>query len=164
MPLVTIVIGWQGLYTLERIYGSELGNGLYFVSGLTKHKKKNEIRYFGITERLYRERLKDRRHAVELVTRKRQIWLGQIEYPASFDRDHLELAEGCLIYYWGVSELNKKKLAKPPKPVCLISRWLKPNGEVRMNRRYIYRDLPDVLWWDGQYWRTGNLKPPYRDE
>jgi hypothetical protein len=51
MPLVTIVIGWQGPFALERIYESHLGNGLYFVSGLTKHKKKNEIRYFGITER-----------------------------------------------------------------------------------------------------------------
>ncbi len=63
-----------------------------------------------------------------------------------------------------LSSVNRKKLAKPPKPVCLIAWWLKPNGEVRLKRRLIYRDLLDVLWWDGEYWRTGNLYSPHLDE
>jgi hypothetical protein len=47
--------------------------------------------------------------------------------------------------------------------VCLFSRWLKPDGEARKNRVTIYREIPDVIWWDGEYWRTGNLRPPYPD-
>lgn len=160
----TIVIGWQGPYTLESVYESDLGNGLYFISGRMKYERRDQIQYFGITERTYRERLRDRHHAVERVTKNRQVWLGQVEYPSRFTRGHLELAEACLIYFWGSSKLNRKKLAKPPKPVCLIARWLKPDGEVRLKRRHIYRDLLDVLWWDGEYWRTGNLYSPYLDE
>lgn len=163
MPLRTIVIGWEGPHSLESVYESDLGNGLYFVSGRMKHERKDRIQYFGITKRPYSERLKERDHAVKQVTKNRQIWLGQIEYPGRFTRAHLELAEGCLIYFWGESNLNKNKLVKPPKPVCLISRWLKRDREVRWNRLSIYKDLPDVLWWDGEYWRTGNLKPPYTD-
>jgi hypothetical protein len=33
----------------------------------------------------------------------------------------------------------------------------------RKNRLAIYRELPDVIWWDGEYWSTGNLRPPYPD-
>jgi hypothetical protein len=72
----------------------------------------------------------------------------------------VELTEGCLIYFWGPN-LNRKKRVTPPEPVWLISRWLRPDGEARENRLTIYRELPDVVWWDGEYWRTGNLKPPY---
>lgn len=67
--------------------------------------------------------------------------MGQIEYPRRFDRRHLELAEGCLIYFWGPN-LNREKLVTPPEPVCLISRWLRPDGEARKNRLAIYKELP----------------------
>lgn len=163
MTLRTIVIGWWGPHTLESACESELGNGLYFVSGRMKRERTDRIQYFGITERPYCKRLKERGHAIEQVTKNRQIWLGQIEYPGCFTRAHLELAEGCLIYFWGDSKLNRRKLVRPPKPVCLVSRWLKPDGEVRLNRLAIYKDLLDVLWWDDKYWRTGNLKRPYTD-
>jgi hypothetical protein len=96
------------------------------------------------------------------ITKNPTVWLGQIEYPRRFNRKHLELAEGCLIYFWGPN-LNRSKLVTPPELVCLISRWLKPDGEARKNRLAIYRELPDVIWWDDEYWRTGNLRPPYPD-
>ncbi len=96
------------------------------------------------------------------ITKNPAVWLGQIEYPRRFTRKHLELVESCLIYVWGPN-LNRRKLITPPESVCLISRWLKPDGAARKNRLAIYREPPDVLWWDGEYWRTGNLRPPYPD-
>jgi hypothetical protein len=125
-------------------------------------RKPDQIQYFGITGGPYRRRLNRWHHALGQITRNPRVWLGQIEYPDEFSRSSLELAEGCLIYFWG-PKLNKKKLVTPPKPVCLISRWLRPDGEARKNRQAIYKGLPDVVWWDGEYWRTGNLKPPYPD-
>ncbi len=34
---------------------------------------------------------------------------------------------------------------------------LTKDGQPRFNQRAIYRDLPDVLSWDTEHWRTGNL-------
>lgn len=86
-----------------------------------------------------------------------RIWLGQIKYPTHFNRKHLDLAEKCLIYFWQ-PELNKIGKISPSEPVCIVSRWTKPNGDVRKNRLGIYKELPDILWWgEDEYWRTGNL-------
>jgi hypothetical protein len=62
-----------------------------------------------------------------------------------------------LIYFWQPN-LNKIGKIWPSEPVCLVSRWTKLDGSVRRRRDYVYKDLPDVLWWDNEYWRTGNLK------
>jgi hypothetical protein len=162
VALRTIVIGWRGPFTSEEVRSSDLGNGLYLLDGRRRYERRDYIQYFGITEGSYHERLNRRHHKMGQITRNRTVWLGQIEYPGRFTRKHLELAEGCLIYFWGLG-LNEKKLVTPSDPVCLISRWLKPDGGARKNRLAIYRELPDVIWWDGEYWRTGNLRPPYLD-
>jgi hypothetical protein len=162
MALKTIAIGWWGPYTPEDVRFSDLDNGLYFLGGRRKYERQDQIQYFGITEGPYRKRLNQWHHAMGQITKNQAVCLGQIEYPRRFARRHLELAKGCLIYFWGPN-LNRKKLVTPPEPVCLISRWLRPDGEPRKNRLAIYRELPDVVWWDSEYWRTGNLKPPYPD-
>jgi hypothetical protein len=163
MTLRTIVIGWWGPYTPEDVRFADLENGLYFLGGRRKYERQDQIQYFGITEGSYRRRLNRWHHAMSQITKNPRVWLGQIEYPRRFTRRHLELAEDCLIYFWGPNLINQKKLITPPESVCLISRWLRPDGEARKNRLAIYRELPDVLWWDGEYWRTGNLRPPYPD-
>lgn len=163
MPLRTLVISWEGPHTIESTRTSDLGNGLYFLSGRKRYERKDHIQYFGITEVPYHQRFR-KHHAIAQITKNLGIWLGQVEYPRRFDRTHLELAEACMIYFWGGDEIiNRRKLIRPPQPVCLISRWTKTNGDTRLNRLAIYRDLPDVLWWDGEYWRTGNLKAPFSD-
>ena len=162
MALKTIIIGWRGPYTPEDLHLSDLENGLYFLSGRRKYERQDQIQYFGITGGPYRRRLNRWHHAMGQITKNPKIWLGQIESPVRFTRGHLELAEGCLIYFWAPN-LNRLKLVTPPEPVCLISKWLKHDGKIRKNRLAIYRELPDVLWWDGEYWRKGNLKPPYPD-
>lgn len=157
MSLKTIVIRWEGPHTRESVQSSGLRNGLYFLSGRRKYERKDQIQYFGITTQPYYKRFKNKYHAVNYVTKNLQIWLGQIEYPQSFETHHLELAEACLIYFWQPSINNRGKI-RPSKPVCIVSRWTKLDGSVRQNRLNIYKDLPDVLWWDEEYWRTGNLR------
>lgn len=157
MPLKTIIIRWEGPHTLESVRSSGLRNGLYFLSGRRRYERKDRIQYFGITKRPYYKRFRDRYHQVNDVTKNLQIWLGQIEYPQTFELEHLKLAEACLIYFWQ-PDLNKAGKITPSKPVCIVSRWTKLDGDVRRNRSAIRKDLPDVLWWDEEYWRIGNLR------
>lgn len=114
----------------------------------------DRIQYFGITEGPYRRRLNRRHHAISQITKNPTVWLRQIEYPRRFTRRHFEFAEGCLIYFWEPN-IDQNKLVTPPEPVCLISRWLRPDGEARRNRLAIYRELPDVVWWDGRVLEDG---------
>jgi hypothetical protein len=79
-----------------------------------------------------------------------------LDSPRRVKQDHLKLAEACLIYFWQPN-LNKIGKIWPSEPVCLVSRWTKLDGSVRRRRDYVYKDLPDVLWWDNEYWGTGNL-------
>lgn len=159
MLLRTIVIRWEGPLSLEDVAGSDLENGLYFFAGKKKYERRDQIQYFGITKNLYRNRINDRHHALwKIRSDTVSVWLGHIEYPEDFEYDVLRLAERCLIYFWQ-PELNEKGKARPSKPVCIVSRWTKPGGKVRKQRLEIYRDLPDVLWWDDdEYWRYGNLR------
>jgi len=158
MAIKTIIICWEGPHDLETVGSSDLGNGLYFLSGRRRYERSDQIQYFGITTRKYRNRIKYDHQALGQIREDTLcIWLGQIEYPRRFKVDHLKLAESCLIYFWqpNVNKIGKIWLSEP---VCLVSRWTKLDGSVRRRREFVYKDLPDVLWWDNEYWRTGNLK------
>ena len=121
MTLRTIVIGWWGPYDPEDVRLSGLENDLYFLASRRKYERRDQIQYFGITEGPYRRRLNRWHHAMGQITKNPTAWLGQIEYPRRFTRMHLELAEGCLIYFWEPN-LNRKKVVTSPEPVCLISK------------------------------------------
>lgn len=153
-----ITIRWEGPHTLDSVESSDLGNGLYFLSGRRRYERTDQIQYFGITTRKYRNRIKHDHQALGQIREDTLgIWLGQLEYPRRVNADHLKLAEACLIYFWQPN-LNKIGKIRPSEPVCLVSRWTKTNRSVRRRRDFIRKDLPDVLWWDNEYWRTGNLK------
>jgi hypothetical protein len=158
MSLKTIIVRWEGPHTFESIESSDLGNGLYFLSGRRRYERSDQIQYFGITTRdKYRDSIKYDHQALGHIREDTlRIWLGQIEYPRRFNVDHLKLAEACLIYFWQPN-LNRIGKLWPSKPVCLVSRWTKLDGSVRKKRESVYKELRDVLWWDSEYWRTGNL-------
>lgn len=162
LPLSSIVIYWKGPFTREEIHGDwEHGNGLYLLAGQLSGRKKsdleNEIRYCGITENSFHQRFQDKRHKINLIrSDSLSIWLGKLVFPPSHRRESLELAEACFIKYWG-AELNQRKRIAHPNPICLVSQWLSKNGKVRLRRPAIARDVPDVIWWDGERWRTGKL-------
>lgn len=156
MSHLTIKIKWRGPYTPDDIATMDDGNGLYLFTGKRKHQKsESQIQYFGITGRRYRERFKTH-HKLAGINRELGIWLGQVDYPAEHTRTHLETAEAIMVYFWQ-PELNERKKVTLPGPTTLISHWFRPDGQARIRQKSIYRDLPDVISWDGTHWRTGNL-------
>lgn len=157
MSQVTINIHWYGPFSKEDIPRLDEGNGLYMLTGKRRYQKSDsEIQYFGITETSYRARFRNH-PALEKINRDLNIWLGEIAYPADHGRDHLETAESILIYFWQ-PELNiRKKFRCPTLPTTLVSHWYAADRRPRLRQQRIYKQLPDVICWDGAYWRTGNL-------
>jgi hypothetical protein len=158
MDNLTIRLHWRGPYLVEEVCDPELerGNGLYLISGRRKYERAEQIQYCGITEGLYRNRFKQH-HKLPEVVKDCRIWLGEVAYPQEFTRTHLETAESMIVYFWKPN-LNEHKKFVPPRPTALISHWFKKDGSPRYNQLSIYDSLHDVLCWDGELWRSGNLK------
>lgn len=152
----TVIVDWRGPYEKATIkQNSQWSNGLYLASGLLKHKQTEEVQYCGITEGSFATRFANH-HAIPQIARKLRIWIGEVSYPQQATRHYLEIAESILIYFWQ-PELNDKKTVYPPKPVTLINRWYKPDRTPRYRQHPMCKEINDVLSWDGQLWRTGNL-------
>lgn len=154
MNQTTIVIHWRGPFqSVEALEGE---NGLYLLTGKCYYERQEKIQYCGITEGVFYNRL-CRHHKLDKITRDLEVWLGTIVYPQNASRYYLEMAEKMLVYFWQPN-LNERLRYYPPQGTNLISQWFDPQGKPRYNQLAIYRDLPDVLCWDGDLWRTGNLK------
>ncbi len=69
MSVKTIIIRWEGPHTLTSVESSDLGNGLYFLSGRRRYERTDQIPYFGITKRKYRNRIKQDHQARPLYLR-----------------------------------------------------------------------------------------------
>ncbi len=157
MEQITIKINWYGPYTEDDVEYLDGGNGLYMFTGKRKHQREDsEIQYFGITKNSYKGRFK-RHHKLQEINRDLKIWLGEISYPTEHIREHLETAESIMVYFWQPKLNEKKKLMPPPVSTTVISHWFNANRNIRLNQKSIYKYLPDVICWDGKYWRTGNL-------
>ncbi|MFI3220430.1 MAG: hypothetical protein QX189_15120 [Methylococcales bacterium] len=155
MKHLTIKIHWYGPYFLDEVNEFDAGNGLYLLTGKRKYQREEEIQYCGITEKSFSNRFKNH-HKIPEIVNDLNIWLGEVAYPSKPSRIHLETAEAIVIYFLQPS-INERKKCKPPIPTTLISHWFKRNDEPRFNQLSIYKNLHDVLSWDGEYWRTGNL-------
>ena len=161
MEIVNIQVKWQGPYSVEEAEDMEFSNGLYLFAGKQKYERVSTIQYCGITKNSLKQRFKNHQK-LPFVSNDLNIWFGSIIYPNLHSRDHLEIAEKIIIYFWQPS-LNEKKRYSPPKPTTLISQWFKKDGSPRINQIAIYKELHDVLSWDGEHWRSGNLEV-YKDE
>jgi len=69
----------------------------------------------------------------------------------------LETAEKIIVYFW-LPELNERKKVSPPEPTTILNFWFKKDGALHSNQLDVYRKLSDIISWDGENWRTGNLK------
>lgn len=157
MSQVTINVHWYGPFSEDDIPQLDGGNGLYMLTGKRPYQRSDsEIQYFGITERSYRERFRNH-PALGKINRDLNIWLGEIAYPADHVRDHLETAESILIYFWKPELNTQMKFTCPYLPTTIVSHWYTADGRPRLRQQSIYKHLPDVISWDGVYWRTGNL-------
>jgi len=153
----TFIINWYGAYSFEEIeQDKDFGNGIYLITGKRKHQRNSEIQYCGITEDSFYNRIKTH-HKKDFVFREQKFWLGEFLYPKKINRSVLETAEKIIIYFW-LPKLNQQKTVSPPEPTTVLNFWFKKDRTLRRNQLSIYRDLYDVLSWDGDFWRTGNLQ------
>jgi len=159
MDLTTVIVHWSGPHSLSQVCHSENANGIYLLVGKRKYERREQIQYCGITEGKFCHHINKKHHKLDSIRSDTlSIWLGQIIYPAEFDRSYLELAESCFDSFWQPNLNVSKMRYYPSRSVCFISQWFTREGQPRLIRPPLMHDLPDVLWWDRERWRTGVLK------
>jgi hypothetical protein len=92
-----------------------------------------------------------------LINREQAFWIGEVKYPNDVSRYYLERAEDIIIYFWQPT-LNERKKITISKPITLISKWFKQDRTPRLRQHSMCKELDDVLSWDGDFWRSGNLQ------
>ncbi|MFT6928414.1 MAG: hypothetical protein ACJAZP_004066 [Psychromonas sp.] len=157
IPHTTVIIDWLGPYNYAEIKQNPgWSNGLYLATGKLKYEREATIQYCGITEGSFIGRFKSH-HKVHKISREQAFWLGTVKYPHEASRHFLEIAESIIVYFWQPS-LNNRKKAFPPKPITLVNKWFKKNGLPRLRQHSMCKYLSDVISWDGELWRSGNLQ------
>lgn len=157
----TIIIHWKGpFYDPKDIKDSY---GLYLIAGKRRYGREDDIQYCGITERDFLARFSDTGHKIKYIQRDLRIWVGRVAFPLEIGRSQLEAAEKMIVYFWQ-PHLNDRKKITLPGPTTVISHWFKNDGTPRYRQQGVYRDLHDVISWDGHHWRTGNLTVSLNDE
>ncbi|MBA2619829.1 MAG: hypothetical protein H0U87_01365 [Acidobacteria bacterium] len=155
----TVIVKWTGNFSYEQVCDSNKSNGIYLLTGRKAYERQNQIQYCGITEDYFCNRINNNHHKLaKIKTDTLSIWLGEIIYPTEFDRSLLELAEHCFVSFWQPPLNDRKTIYYPRDSVCFISEWFNQGEQARLNRPSIIKDLPDVLWWDEERWRTARLK------
>lgn len=153
----TIIVEWTGPWEAEELCSDKSQcNGIYLAHGKQKYQRDGVFQYCGITKGTFAQRFA-KHHKLQAVTRDAKFWFGKVVYPELFDRRHLELAETILVYAYGLP-LNERKKATRPKPTTMINKWLKKDGTPRLRRLPLNSEFWDVISWDGQDWRVGDLK------
>ncbi|EPT7430025.1 hypothetical protein ACVSEE_003569, partial [Vibrio cholerae] len=153
----TVIVDWRGPFSYEEIESNpDWENGLYLATGKLKYEREATIQYCGITEGTFIGRLKNH-HKVHEINRDKEFWIGEVKYPDEVSRYFLEMAESIIIYFWQ-PELNERKKLSLPKPITLINRWYKKDYSPRYRQHPMCKYLDDVLSWDGELWRSGNLQ------
>ncbi len=152
----TVIVEWRGPFNLSEVEcNPEWGNGLYLATGKLKYERESTIQYCGITEGSFSSRLKSH-HRIHEINKEQEFWVGEIKYPTEASRYFLEMAESIVIYFWQPALNNRKKLYVP-KPITLVNKWFKKDGSPRRRQHTLCKYLDDVISWDGELWRSGNL-------
>lgn len=153
----TIIVNWRGPFSYDEIEAnSDWGNGLYLASGKLKYERDANIQYCGITEGSYIKRFRNHQKVHEIV-KQQKFWIGSISYPNETSRHYLEMAEWMIIYFWK-PELNERKKMLLPNSISLINKWFKKDNSPRLIQHTMCKNLSDVISWDGELWRSGNLQ------
>jgi hypothetical protein len=147
------VIEWKGpFYDVNQIRDEDFENSFYLITGKTKYQKQGPfIQYCGISKkRSVFKRLTDKNHKHNMITREKEIWIGQFSNTKHNLHKWIELAESLIIYHWQVEQNVEKKNKAPKSPLGIINRWQTTNGEYRHNRVYPAQHLDDVIIFDGE--------------
>lgn len=153
----TVIVEWRGPYSYAEIEENpDWGNGLYLATGKLKYEREATIQYCGITEGSFIGRFKNH-HKVHDINRAQKFWIGSVKYPSKVTRYFLEMAESIIIYFWQPT-LNERKKISIPTSTTLINKWFKKDSSPRRIQHPMCKHLDDVISWDGELWRSGNLQ------
>ncbi|PPC97975.1 MAG: hypothetical protein CTY35_06480 [Methylotenera sp.] len=152
MKPVVALIEWFGPYGLEAARNAskfDYDDGLYIVIGKQKNERKSHVQYIGLASDLC-ARLNGVHHAIPLVTREFEIWLGEVVSPRTPGRKikttdrMLDLAEWSHAYFMQLPINSKKRSAPPDRPITVYNRWWQTNFEVPHKKRP-HHEWPDLI-------------------
>lgn len=151
MKPVVAVIEWNGPYTLEeaRVASFDYADGIYLALGKAKNQRSSRLQYVGLASDLP-SRLNGYHHKLPLITRDREIWLGEVVSLRTPGRKikvtdrMLDLSEWAHAYFLQLP-LNDKKKARPPdRAITVYNRWWRKDFETPYKRRP-HRAWPDII-------------------
>ncbi len=92
MKPVVAVVEWFGPYSFDeaRSAAFDYNDGIYCALGKTKYQRESRIQYVGLASNL-RSRINGFHHALPLITRDQELWLGEVASPRTpgpEDQDH----------------------------------------------------------------------------
>ncbi|USU13820.1 hypothetical protein NF701_08360 [Sphingomonadaceae bacterium OTU29THOMA1] len=152
-----IAIYWYGPYRdlneARRAARDDYEHGLYLAIGKCRRERRLAMQYVGIGGSIH-TRLNDRHHKLSLITRERQIWLGEIATAEpsgkrmKVTRTTLDYAEWLHARFLGLP-LNDKKTKEPPnRGVTVLNRWFSADDYDATKRRP-HSDWPDLIDFPG---------------
>lgn len=124
------------------------GTGLYLALGKCKGERRNAMQYVGIGGALH-TRLNERHHKLSLITREKQIWLGEIATAEpsgkrlKATRTTLDYAEWLHARFLRLPLNDMKTKALPPRGVTVLNRWFGTDYDTP--RRRPHPDWPDLI-------------------
>lgn len=152
--LVT-VIDWYGPFShkeaVTAVKEDGFADGLYLCLGKTKGKHGNsKLQYVGIAGKDLKSRVKTGHYKLDLVTRDRTLWLGEVSSLGVPGRKtkktdpSLDFSEWALVYFLQPSLNDKKKYTPPARPVSVLNRWWKVDYKTPWVKRP-HPELPEFI-------------------
>ena len=151
MKPVVAVVEWFGPYSFDeaRSAAFDYNDGIYCALGKTKYQRESRIQYVGLASNL-RSRINGFHHALPLITRDQELWLGEVASPRTPGRKikttdrMLDLAEWAHAYFLQVPLNTKKKATPPDRPITVYNRWWRTDFETPYRRRP-HSEWPDII-------------------
>lgn len=150
----SFVIEWMGPYNDGDVISDELEMGLYMITGILKYKQEEKIHYVGISKNIVSKRIINGHHKKRFVNRERAYWIGEVKSHKAVTRADLEDIEHIIIQYLKYGLINEKKTKSLPSNLIILNNWLSKNGTTRKIKSHVGQMIPDVIYWDGEFWQT----------
>lgn len=147
-----IAVNWYGPYKdldhARECARHDYVHGLYLAIGKCRSERKKVLQYVGIGNAIH-TRLNDRHHKLGLISREREIWLGEIATAEpsgrrlKATRTTLDFAEWLHARFLRLPLNDKKTKALPTRSVTVLNRWFGLDYETPKRRPH--KDWPDLI-------------------
>jgi hypothetical protein len=159
---LVVGIDWYGPYSLEEAKKSaaqDYDGGLYVCVGKKKGQHHQSLQYVGkSTNNLFKRMTTDHKK-LALVSRDREIWLGEIATGSFPGRRKTQTPSSVRFSEWATAyflrlPLNSRLKGKPPpQSVTVLNRWWKIDYETPRYHRP-HSDWPDLIDFLGSDYRA----------